>query len=107
MQHEGLRLDVNYFADLIWLVLRDMPFPHTDAAVPLLLGIAAQESGLCNIRQTHSGPARGVFQMEPQTAKEHVEWLLHEPDFKWVLPSRCGVNRYTIFALEENLLCQI
>ncbi len=50
---------------LVWLGM-DSP-----AAEALLLGTAAQESGLgCYLRQVGGGPALGVFQMEPATYRD-------------------------------------
>jgi hypothetical protein len=47
------------------ITLLDMSGPEAEA---LLLGTAAQESGLgCYVRQLGGGPALGVFQMEPAT----------------------------------------
>ena len=60
-----------------------------DAAVRLLLGTAAQESGFGTYLKQISGPACGVFQIEPTTA----EWLEDSArqDFKlWLLPFRAG-----------------
>ncbi|MBF0629295.1 MAG: hypothetical protein HQL91_13850 [Magnetococcales bacterium] len=39
----------------------------SDAAEELVLGTAIQESGLVYLRQLGSGPARGLWQMEPAT----------------------------------------
>ncbi|MBF0214130.1 MAG: hypothetical protein HQM00_11315 [Magnetococcales bacterium] len=39
----------------------------TEAAEELVLGTAIQESGLRYVRQLGSGPARGLWQMEPAT----------------------------------------
>ncbi|GAB0057936.1 hypothetical protein SIID45300_02270 [Candidatus Magnetaquicoccaceae bacterium FCR-1] len=39
----------------------------TEAAEELVLGTAIQESGLRFVRQLGSGPARGLWQMEPAT----------------------------------------
>ena len=49
------------------------------AAGELLLGTAAQESGLRNIRQV-DGPALGLFQMEPATHDDcWRNFLVHRP----------------------------
>jgi len=53
-------------------VLATCPRPElaSPAAVELLLGTAAQESGFGTyLEQMGNGPARGFFQMEPATAK--------------------------------------
>ena len=42
--------------------------PVTDAAIRLLMGTAAQESGFGTyVRQLGGGPALGIYQMEPAT----------------------------------------
>lgn len=52
---------------------RTAPHPawESDAAIALLLGTAAAESRLTYLQQHPSGPALGVYQMEPDT----TEWL--------------------------------
>ncbi len=60
-------LDVEHFrlhvvrATLIYMRMWSEP------AEELLLGTAAQESGLRYLRQFNAGPARGVYQIEPAT----------------------------------------
>lgn len=50
--------------------------PVTRAAVDLMLGTAAQESRCGTfLHQLGNGPAVGVWQMEPNTAKDHLVWL--------------------------------
>lgn len=56
------------FRHLIDRVLSRYPELVSEAAVRLLLGTAAQESAFGTyLRQKGSGPALGVFQMEPAT----------------------------------------
>ncbi len=60
------------FQNLIQRVLLDYEGLFSAAAVELLLGTAAQESQFGHyLRQLGSGPAIGVFQMEPATFR----WL--------------------------------
>jgi hypothetical protein len=55
------------FRSLIERVLRRINM-HSEAAVNLLMGTAAQESQFGTyLRQLNGGPAVGVFQMEPDT----------------------------------------
>lgn len=98
------RMDVTYLSHLIWLALRDTPFPHFDRAVALLLGIAAVESGLRNMRQIGGGPARGVFQMEPVTAREMHRYLAAHDSFQGLTEARCGIYRFSITALENSVV---
>jgi hypothetical protein len=45
------------------------------ASRALLMGTAAVESELKHVRQLGGGPARGYFQMEPDTALDLLRWL--------------------------------
>lgn len=68
-ENEVVSFDRNQFRSLIrrTLVAFD-PALVSDAAVELLMGTAAQESGLgVYLRQVGGGPALGVFQIEPST----------------------------------------
>jgi len=100
-------LDVPFFARLITCVLDGSPFRHVERAVPLLLGVAATETGLENIRQVGGGPARGIFQLEPVTARDLHTWLMRDAPFTYVVVERCGVKRFSLEALEQSLLYQI
>jgi hypothetical protein len=57
----------------------------SQAAEDLLLGTAAQESGLRNIRQIGGGPALGLWQMEPAT---HDDIWTNFLDFRPMLAAR-------------------
>ena len=51
------------------------------AAERLVLGTAITESGLRYLKQMSSGPARGLFQMEPATHDDIWEnWLEYKPE---------------------------
>ena len=97
-------LNVPYVAQLIEVVLRGMPFPQVGRAVPLLLGIAAQESGLQYIG---SGPARGYWQMESATEWSHWQTLRHQVSLAQALIARCGVEEASAQALQHNIPYQI
>jgi len=45
------------------------------AAAQLVLGTAIVESRLKWLQQLGGGPARGLWQMEPETFKRHMNWL--------------------------------
>jgi hypothetical protein len=49
----------------------------TEAAEELVLGTSIQESGLRYVRQLGSGPARGLWQMEPATHNDIWDNYLH------------------------------
>ncbi|MGA1876446.1 MAG: hypothetical protein ACMUIA_12645, partial [bacterium] len=59
----------NQFEGLIKRVLDDLGL-CSQSAVNLLLGTAAQESGFGTYLRQISGPALGVFQMEPATEED-------------------------------------
>lgn len=64
--------DRHQFRDLITRVLKAYSL-HSEAAVALLLGTAATESGFGTfLRQVGKGPALGAFQMEPTTFDDLV-----------------------------------
>lgn len=100
-------LSVPYVAQLIEVVLRGMPFPQVGRAVPLLLGIAVQESGLQHTRQLGSGPARGYWQMEPATERAHWQMLRQQVSLEQELITRCGVEEASAQALQHNIPYQI
>lgn len=55
----------------------------TISAEQLVLGTAAAESGFSDLRQSGSGPALGLWQMEPATHRDIVErFLLLRPDLE-------------------------
>jgi hypothetical protein len=97
-------LDVRFLADLCYAVLRDTPFPQAtlEGAVSLLLGTAATESGLRRIQQSGGGPARGLFQIEPSTARDLHAWLLAHAPFRELLDARVGVTRFHVGLLEDG-----
>lgn len=57
---------LEFYRYIIWPTLDDMRLGG-DAACQLLLGTALVESNLEHLVQTGSGPAQGVYQMEPAT----------------------------------------
>ena len=89
------------------VVLGYTPFPAIARAVPLLLGTAAQESGLAHLRQVRYGPARGLFQMEPATEQDHWVWLQAHPAITAVITERVGLTAPSLIDLERNIPYQI
>lgn len=98
---------VVYFGRLIFFALAGTPFPDLDRAVPLLLGTAVQESMLTHFRQLGGGPARGLFQMEVATERDHWRWLTTAPIFRAAVLERSGVSRSSARHLEYNIPYQI
>lgn len=60
-------LDIKQFRELILKPALTVVEGYTPAAEELVLGTAIQESRLQYIKQLGTGPALGVFQMEPAT----------------------------------------
>jgi hypothetical protein len=100
--------DKKQFQDLIERVIRDLNM-HSRAAVHLLLGTAAQESGFGTyLRQVGGGPALGVFQMEPATERDIWQhWLDFREDLAFEVWATSGVSCSNFRALESNIAYQI
>jgi len=98
-------LDVPYVADLIQVTLRGSPFPHTQRAIPLLLGTAAQESGFEYTQQIGGGPALGYWQLEgPTEVSIWADYLEYHGDLAdWFL-TRCGRDGPDTAALEHDMV---
>ncbi len=82
---------------------------HSESAENLLMGTAAQESGLGEyIRQIGNGPALGIFQMEPNTFRDIVQnYLQYKPELAKLVMSVSGVNALRSEYLEYNLALAI
>ena len=99
-------MDKKQLRDLIHRVLIDLDL-YSEAAENLLMGTAAQESGLGEyIRQLGNGPALGIFQMEPATFKDIVQNCLQYKLAKLVM-SVSGVNALRSEYLAYNLALSI
>lgn len=101
-------MDKKQLRDLIHRVLIDLDL-YSGAAENLLMGTAAQESGLGEyIRQLGNGPALGIFQMEPDTFKDIVQnYLQYKPELAKLVMSISGVNALRSEYLEYNLALSI
>nr|WP_288215319.1 hypothetical protein [uncultured Butyricimonas sp.] len=101
-------MDKKQLRDLIHRVLIDLDL-YSEAAENLLMGTAAQESGLGEyIRQLGNGPALGIFQMEPATFKDIVQnCLQYKPELAKLVMSVSGVNALRSEYLEYNLALSI
>ncbi len=73
-------IKLNQLQELIQHVLKEVDLYSIDAEY-LLIGTAAQESALgCFLRQFGSGPALGIFQMEPATEDDlWTNYLKYRP----------------------------
>ena len=103
-----MAFDRKQFRDLVQRTLRDLNM-HSEAAVNLLLGTAAQESAFGTyLQQIGGGPALGVFQMEPDT--EIDIWNNY---LRYRLKYACAIQLYfnvelpSPIDLEANLAYQI
>lgn len=76
-----MAIDKNQLKNLIEITLKEIDL-HSADAVNLIMGTAAQESGLGKyIRQLNNGPALGIFQMEPNTFNDILNnYLCRKPD---------------------------
>lgn len=101
-------MDKKQLRDLIKRVLIALDL-HSEAAENLLMGTAAQESGLGEyIRQLDKGVALGIFQMEPATFKDIVQnYLKYKPELGKLIISVSGVNSLRSEYLEYNLALAI
>ena len=73
------------------LVIMDM---HSKAAENLLVGTAITESHLTFLKQHGSGPACGVFQIEPTTALDVMRYVASKPKIQ--LPRYTGELEYAL-----------
>lgn len=67
--------------------------PFSVAACDLLMGTAIQESDCGHWLHQITGPALGIWQMEPATYLDHAKWLdtrhaLRDRVFSWNIPTR-------------------
>jgi hypothetical protein len=105
---EGAMIDVVYLAHLIRTVLDGTPFPHLPRAIPLLLGTAAQESGLTFLSQIGGGPARGLFGMEGATEKDHWRYITrYRPALVACIRARTNISTASSHDLAWNFPYQI
>ena len=75
----------------------------TPEAEELLMGTAAQESNFVYLHQI-SGPARGIYQIEPATADDIYENFLHfRPDLERRVMSIAGKGAHLHDELTTNL----
>jgi len=97
-------MDKTQLKDLIERVLKDIDLYSPDA-VNLILGTAAQESGMGKyIRQLGTGPALGIFQMEPNTFKDIYQNFIHYKELlQTKIEDTCNVWSWVPETLEYNL----
>lgn len=81
--------------------------PGAEAAVRLLLGTAAQETGLQYLAQFPSGPALGIFQIEPATHDDIWEnFLKFKPGLAAKVASFAALTPSRALQLASNLAYQ-
>jgi hypothetical protein len=99
-----MALNKAQFKELIEETLEEIGLCSTDA-VNLLLGTAAQESGFGTyIEQLGNGPALGVFQMEPNTFKDHIaNYLKYKKGLISKIKQSSNVDFFTPGLLKYNL----
>lgn len=93
---------------LIASVLKELNL-HSDNAVNLLMGTAAQESHLGKYRrQLGGGPALGIFQMEPATFDDIVKnYLRYKPELAARIERVARISRFKAEDIENNDLLAI
>ena len=93
---------------LIASVLKELNL-HSDNAVNLLMGTAAQESHLGRYRkQLGGGPALGIFQMEPATFDDIVKnYLRYKPELAARIERVARISRFKAEDIENNDLLAI
>ena len=96
-------MDKKTLKSLIISVLKELNL-HSDNAVNLLMGTAAQESHLGKYRrQLGGGPALGIFQMEPATFDDIVKnYLRYKPELTTRIERVARVSRFKAADLENN-----
>lgn len=104
------------FGNLIGRVLKLMDTKHvtlrtpycTLDAVDLLMGTAAQESQLGRYLYQIKGPAKGAFQIEPNTDRSRwAHYLAYRPQLRQIIFDISGVSGPNPLALESDLAYQI
>ena len=96
-------LDVEQFRKIVIVPALRMTKTYSQAAEELLLGTALQESRLTYLKQLGTGPAVGVFQMEPATHNDiWANFLAYNP----VLAKAVGklTHRPTAQSMATDLL---
>ena len=77
---------------------------YSPEAVELLLGTAAQESHMGKYIVQIRGPAKGIFQMEPNTHDDIINnWLRYKPRLKPRLLATAGADSFDSKWLVSNL----
>lgn len=81
---------------------------QSPVATNLLLGTMAQESNGHYLYQLGSGPARGLFQMEPDTEKDIWDnYIAYRPFIKEMITRLTGVTGPNGLQLTGNIVYQI
>lgn len=99
-----MAIDKKQLRELIKETLKEIDL-YSEDAVNLLMGTAAQESHLGTyIRQLGSGPALGIFQMEPSTFKDiMINYLYFKPELLKKILHSCKQSMITPIDIVWNL----
>ncbi|MBS3777452.1 MAG: hypothetical protein KGY70_19815 [Bacteroidales bacterium] len=96
-------MDKEQLKQLIKQTLIEIGF-YSESALNLLMGTAAQESHLGHYIEQINGPAKGIFQMEPNTFEDHINnYLNYKPDLKQRIEKTCDLKEWKADALVYNL----
>lgn len=99
--------DKSQFENLITRALNGLDL-YSPEALQLLLGTSAQESAFGTYLVQINGPAKGPFQMEPDTEVDIWEnYLEFRPALKQKLVVDSGVTGPDTLAMETNLIYSI
>jgi len=82
----------------------DASVPYSQAAENLLVGTALQESRLVHLKQFGSGPALGVYQIEPET---HMDLWKNFINYRQDLRDRILTRTSVIPSLEQQLVTSL
>ncbi len=101
-------MDKNQLRNLIHVVLGEIGL-YSEDAVELLMLTAATESNLgYYLVQKGGGPARGIFQMEPDSENDiWVNYLRYKPKLKGVISEAFPISGSLLDEMEINLGYQI
>jgi hypothetical protein len=97
-------IDVDDLRELVIRPTLDHLRMHSEAAENLLVGTALHESDLTFLEQNGGGPARGIYQIEPDTLDDlHENYLSYRPDLMTKLETIRGSGTTRLMSITGNL----